>query len=109
VFREWGEAAAGHRPTLPCNTGSKCPGPLPPASRQATIPPAFTTAAPPAEITGVVKIDLALAAEGLPLLLTLTEAANDDGISFGLLNLSDLDDAIAASSNPAASLKDNSM
>ena len=64
---------------------------------------------PNAEISNVVKIELALAVEGLPRLVTLTEAASPDGISFGVLRSSDLNDALAASSNPAASLKDSSM
>ena len=72
-------------------------------------PLTFAAADPTAEIGGVVKIELALAAEGVPRLVTLTEAASPDGISFGLLSSSDLNAAVAASSNPAASLKDSSM
>ena len=54
-------------------------------------------------------IELALATNGLPALINLTDASNppsSDGVSFGLLTYQDLANAIAASSYPSASLKD---
>lgn len=103
-------AAPGRTPPLVCAAACSAPGTrCRPAAPRLEV--AHRTASPTCAADAPVpkSIDLVLAQPGLPVVIPLTAAPSADGTSFGTLAFSDVDNALKASANPNANLRDGSV